>query len=112
MYYPDNYMIQMVKTLENCFPFFCSDLTVFIFPTLLADFKDPILNRDRGPALLAELHINHAPTILILFLYKILFKITLILGRKDVRNPGMTETKLDYPGRIFFKARQPRASRM
>ena len=35
----------------NCFLFSCRDSAVFIFPTILADFKDPIQNRDRVPAL-------------------------------------------------------------
>ena len=38
----------------------CRDL-VFIFPTLSADFKDPMQNRNRVPALWAKLHIALAP---------------------------------------------------
>ena len=41
------------RLLANFFLFFCrylafcKDLAVFIFPTLLADFKDPIQNQNR-----------------------------------------------------------------
>ena len=40
MYNPDNYLTQVA----NCFLFNCRDSAVFIFPTLLADFKDPLQN--------------------------------------------------------------------
>ena len=46
---------------------FLKDLAVFIFPTLLADFKDQIQNRDRVPTLWAELHMAHAPSIFFIF---------------------------------------------
>ena len=64
MYNPDKYLAQVLKALFVClhfaFFFFCWDLAVIIFPTLLAHFKDPIQNWDRVPALWAELHIAHA----------------------------------------------------
>ena len=49
MHNPDNYVTQVVETLFGCLQiaFFCRDSAVFIFPTLLADFKDPIQNRNR-----------------------------------------------------------------
>ena len=51
MYNQDNYPFRL---LANCFQFFCRDSAVFIFPTLLADLKDPIQNRDSVPTLWAE----------------------------------------------------------
>ena len=35
------------RLIANFYLFFCKDLAVFIFPTLLADFKDIIQDRDR-----------------------------------------------------------------
>ena len=52
--------------LANCFLFFCRNSAVFIFPTLLADFKDQIKNRDRDHAMWAELHLAHTYSILLL----------------------------------------------
>ena len=37
-------------------------LCLSIFPTLLADFKDPIQNWDKVPDLKAKFHITHAPS--------------------------------------------------
>ena len=45
---------------------------MFIFPTLLSDFKNPIQNWHREPALWCELHIAHAP----------LYSFTLIVNTK------------------------------
>ena len=59
---PDNYLAQHAETLY--FLFFCRDLAVFIFPTLLAAFRDPIHNR--VPALRGKLQIAHALSILLL----------------------------------------------
>ena len=42
---------------------------MFIFPTLLSDFKDPIQNKDRGSTLCAELHIAYDPSIHLLNQY-------------------------------------------
>ena len=48
---------------------------MFIFPTLLDDFKDPIQNRDLVSALWAELHIAHVPHLFFYFnpITKIIF---------------------------------------
>ena len=60
MYNPDLITVpsggDLYRLLANCFLFFSRGLAVFLFPTLLADFKDPIQNRDRVPALISELH--------------------------------------------------------
>ena len=61
---PDNYLAQHAETLY--FLFFCRDLAVFIFPTLLADFRDPIQNPARVPALRGKLQLAHALSILLL----------------------------------------------
>ena len=39
MYNTDNYLDPLVEPFSstNCFLFFCSDLAVLVFPTLLAD---------------------------------------------------------------------------
>ena len=63
MYNPDKYPFLL---LANCFLFFRRDLDWFIFPTLLADFKDPIQNQNRVATLWAELHVAHVPSILLL----------------------------------------------
>ena len=59
--YSDNYLAQILDNhfhlVANCFMYYCRDLAVFLFPALLADFKDPIQNLDRVPALWSELHI-------------------------------------------------------
>ena len=52
MYNPDNY-----RLLANCFLYFYRESTVFIFPRLISDIKDPIQNWYSLPALLTELHI-------------------------------------------------------
>ena len=52
----EKYQPQMAETL-----FICS--TLFIFPTLLADFKNRIQNQDRVPVLWAEVHIDHTTSI-------------------------------------------------
>ena len=63
MYNPDK---DQFRLLANCFLFFRRDLALFIFPKLLADFKDPIQNQNRVATLWAELHIAHVPSILLL----------------------------------------------
>ena len=44
--------------LANYFLFFCSDLAVFIFPILLAHFKDPIESKQRVSTPWVQLHIT------------------------------------------------------
>ena len=44
-----------------CFLFFSSDSAVFIFQTLLADFKDPMGSRHMVPTTWVELYIARAP---------------------------------------------------
>ena len=61
---PDSSSGDPFSLLANCFLFFCRKLAVFIFPTLLADLKDPIQNWKKDPSLWAELHTAHAPNIL------------------------------------------------
>ena len=61
-YNPDKYRAQVVETLFclllNSILFSCSDsVAVFLSPTLLSDFKDPIQNRDRVPAPCAEIRL-------------------------------------------------------
>ena len=63
MYNPDK---DQSRLLVNCFLFFRRDLALFIFPALLADFKDPIQNQNRVATLWAEMHIAHVPSILLL----------------------------------------------
>ena len=68
------------RLLANCFLFLFRDSAVFIFPTLLAYFKDPIQNQDKVPALWVELHISHSP--LFFYFNIILFIFYFILWRK------------------------------
>ena len=52
MYNPDNYLPSGGDSfclLANYFLFFCSDLAVLIFPTLLIDFKRPNWKSAQGP---------------------------------------------------------------
>ena len=42
----DNYLAQVVETFFVYIMFFCRSSAEYIFPTLLADFKDPIQNWD------------------------------------------------------------------
>ena len=49
--------------LANCFLFFCMDPAVFVFPMLIADFKDTLQNQDRVPAVWAKFYIAHPPSI-------------------------------------------------
>ena len=60
----------MVETLfyRPCYHIaFCLFVgALFIFSTLLADFKDPIQNRDRVPCPWADLYIAHIPSIVLL----------------------------------------------
>ena len=54
------------RLLENGFLFFCKDSAVFIFPTLLADFKDQIQNLESVVPLWTELYIAQDPSIFLL----------------------------------------------
>ena len=52
MYNPKEFLSKWWRPfslLGNCFMFFCRDLAVFIFPTLLAYFKVPIQNLEKIP---------------------------------------------------------------
>ena len=47
--------------LANFFLFFCRNSAVFIFPMLLADFKEQIPKQDRVSILWVDLHMAYAP---------------------------------------------------
>ena len=70
MYNSDNYLaLSDGDTLTICLPANCfckKNSAVLVFPTLLADFKNPIQNRDRVPALCDKLQKAHVPSILLL----------------------------------------------
>ena len=60
MYNSDKYLKSgedPFRPLANCFLFFCRDSAVFIFPTLLADFKDPI-QKQTGSPICGDSHIQ------------------------------------------------------
>ena len=66
MYNPNNYLSQEAKIISSASKLFFGDSAVFVFPLLLADFKDPIQNRDRAPVPRGGLHIAHTSSILLL----------------------------------------------
>ena len=61
--------------LANCYMFFFAwtRVCLYIFPTLIADFKDPVLNWYR--VRIVELHIAHAPLLFSLMCHAFTFVI-------------------------------------
>ena len=68
MYNPDNYLhiVGPVRLLANYLLFFFPIRDLYIYtPDAIGDLKDPIQNQDRVSVLWTELHIAHAPYILL-----------------------------------------------